>query len=120
MPGGQVALTAESGIMANMSDDMNGAGSGPGEPSDAGTSDDSGGLGRKKLERKVSGRWVAGVCAGLADYTGMDVSLIRVIFAVLVLFSGLGAIAYVLAWALVPEEGEPVSIAEKFVNKSGS
>jgi phage shock protein C len=49
----------------------------------------------------------------------MDVSLIRVIFAVLILFSGLGAIAYVLAWALVPEEGEPVSIAEKFVNKSG-
>ncbi len=50
----------------------------------------------------------------------MDVSLIRVIFAVLTLFGGVGAIAYVLAWALVPEEGEPVSIAEKFVNKNGS
>ncbi len=98
---------------------MNGAGFDPGEPSDGAGGEGSGGSGGKKLERKISGRWIAGVCAGLADYTGMDVSLIRVIFAVLILFSGLGAIAYVLAWALVPEEGEPVSIAEKFVNKSG-
>jgi hypothetical protein len=29
-------------------------------------------------------------------------------------------IAYVMAWALVPEEGEPVSIAEKVINKSGT
>jgi len=74
----------------------------------------------KTLERKLDGRWVAGVCAGLADYSGLDVSLIRVIFAVLTLFGGVGAIAYVLAWALVPEQGEPASIAEKFINKSGT
>ena len=42
------------------------------------------------------------------------------IFAVLTLFGGVGAIAYVLAWALVPEQGEPVSIAEKFINKTGT
>jgi phage shock protein C len=94
--------------MANMSDDMNGAGFDSGE---------SGGSG-KKLERKISGRWIAGVCAGLADYFGIDVTLVRVIFAVLTLFSGVGAIAYVLAWALVPEQGEPVSIAEKAINKN--
>jgi phage shock protein C len=94
--------------MANMSDDMNGAGFDSGE---------SGGSG-KKLERKISGRWIAGVCAGLADYFGIDVTLVRVIFAALTLFSGVGAIAYVLAWALVPEQGEPVSIAEKAINKN--
>jgi phage shock protein C len=102
--------------MANMSDDMNGAGF------DSGESGGSGGFGGngsgKKLERKVSGRWIAGVCAGLADYFGIDVTLVRVIFAVLTLFSGVGAIAYVLAWALVPEQGEPVSIAEKAINKN--
>jgi phage shock protein C len=98
--------------MTNMSDDMNGAGFGG-----PGGADGSGG---KKLERKLSGRWLAGVCAGLADYAGIDASLIRVIFAVLTLFGGVGAIAYVLAWALVPEEGEPASIAEKFINKTGS
>jgi phage shock protein PspC (stress-responsive transcriptional regulator) len=103
----------ESGIMTNMSDDMNGAGSGSGSP--VGT-----GPGSKKLERKLSGRLIAGVCAGLADYLGIDVTVIRVIFAVLTLFGGLGPIAYVLAWALVPEEGEPVSIAEKLINKNGT
>jgi len=78
------------------------------------------GLPAKRLERKVKGRLVAGVCVGLADYFGLDVTLIRVVFAVLILFGGLGPVAYVLAWALVPEEGEPVSIAEKVINKSGT
>jgi len=96
------------GIITCMSDDMNGTGSGSGG---------FGGFGGKKLERKLSDRWLAGVCAGLADYSGIDVSLIRVIFAVLTLFGGVGAIAYVIAWALVPEEGEKVSVAEKFMNK---
>jgi len=74
----------------------------------------------KRLERKVDGRWVAGVCAGLADYTGLDVSLIRVVFAVLTFFGGLGPIGYVLGWALIPEEGETASIAERFINKPGT
>ena len=102
--------------MAYMSDEMNGAGSGGSGGS--GGAGEFGGFGGKKLERPMTGRWLAGVCAGLADYSGIDVSLIRVIFAVLTLFGGAGAIAYVLAWALVPEEGEKASIAEKFINKS--
>jgi phage shock protein C len=101
--------------MATMSDDMNGAGSGS---AGSGGGGGFGGLPGKKLERPLTGRWLAGVCAGLAEYTGIDVSLIRVIFAVATLFGGLGAIAYVLAWALVPEEGEKASIAEKFINKN--
>ena len=74
----------------------------------------------KRLERKLANRWVAGVCAGLADYTGVDATLIRVIFAVLTFFGGLGPIAYLLGWALVPEEGERVSIAERLINKAGT
>jgi|HubBroStandDraft_3_1064219.scaffolds.fasta_scaffold946460_1 phage shock protein C len=107
--------------MANMSNDMNepGHGSGPGGEGSNGPGG-PGGLGGKKLERKINGRLLAGVCAGLGDYLGIDVTLIRVIFAVLTLFGGLGVIAYVMAWALVPEEGEPVSIAEKVINKSGT
>jgi phage shock protein C len=109
--------------MGNMSDDMNGAGFGSGGSDGAGESGGAGGAGGfgggKKLERKLSDRWVAGVCAGLADYSGIDVSLLRVIFAVLTMFGGVGAIAYLLAWALVPEEGEKASIAEKFMNKNG-
>jgi phage shock protein C len=74
----------------------------------------------KRLERKVEGRWVAGVCAGLAAYTGVDATVIRLIFAVLSFFGGVGAIAYVIAWALMPEEGDTASIAERFISKTGS
>jgi len=78
------------------------------------------GFAGKRLERKLEGRCIAGVCVGLADYLGVDPNLVRVIVAVLVLFGGFGALAYVLAWALVPEEGEPASIAEKLINKNGT
>ena len=74
----------------------------------------------KRLERKVAGRWVAGVCAGLAAYTGVDATVIRLIFAVLTFFGGVGAIAYVIGWALIPEEGDTASIAERFISKTGS
>jgi phage shock protein C len=74
----------------------------------------------KRLERKLTGRWVAGVCAGLAAYTGVDATVIRLIFTVLTFFGGVGAIAYVIAWALIPEEGDTASIAERFISKTGS
>ena len=73
----------------------------------------------KRLERKRDGRWVAGVCAGLGDYLGVDATVIRVIITVLVLFGGLGPLAYVIAWVLMPEEGDSASIAERLINSSG-
>lgn len=76
--------------------------------------------GGKRLERKIEGRWLAGVCAGLADYLGVDATLIRVVVALLTVFGGFGALAYVLAWAIMPEEGEAASIAERIINKNGT
>jgi phage shock protein PspC (stress-responsive transcriptional regulator) len=101
-----------------MTDEWNAATTGSGGP------DDSGGPGRpagpgRRLERKLNGRWIAGVCAGVADYFAADVNLVRVIFAVLIFVGGLGPVAYVLAWALMPEEGEQESIAERVINKPG-
>jgi phage shock protein PspC (stress-responsive transcriptional regulator) len=76
--------------------------------------------GGKRLERKVEGRLLAGVCAGLGDYLGLDANLIRVALAVLSIFGGFGALFYLLAWALMPEEGEAASIAEKIINKNST
>jgi phage shock protein C len=80
----------------------------------------NGNSGPRRLERKVKGRMLAGICAGLADYFGLDPTLIRVGFGVLSFFGGMGIVAYVVAWALMPEEGEPISIAEKIINKGSS
>ena len=60
---------------------------------------------------------VAGVCTGLASYFGLDVNLVRLAFAIFTFFWGIGALVYVVAWAVVPEEDEDSSIAETFVNK---
>jgi phage shock protein C len=71
----------------------------------------------KILVRGRKGRMAGGVCAGLAEYFGIDVTLVRVIVAVIaVITGGAGALAYLAAWAIIPEEGEKTSIAEKFVS----
>jgi phage shock protein PspC (stress-responsive transcriptional regulator) len=73
----------------------------------------------KVLFRSLKGRVVAGVCAGIADYFGIDVVLVRVILAVVSVFTvGAGVLAYLLAWIIIPEEGEKASIVENIINKS--
>jgi phage shock protein C len=74
--------------------------------------------GSKVLVRSRKGRMIAGVCAGIAEYLGVDVTLVRLIVAVVaVITGGTGALAYLVAWALIPEEGEPSSVAETFISK---
>ena len=76
------------------------------------------GSGAKRLLRVRQGRLVAGVCTGLAAYFGVDVNLVRLAFGVLTVFYGLGILLYLIAWAILPEEGEDGgSILESFVNK---
>jgi phage shock protein PspC (stress-responsive transcriptional regulator) len=57
----------------------------------------------RRLVREPDDRRIAGVCAGLADRLGLDVSLVRVAAVVLALFTPVGLIAYLVAWAIVPE-----------------
>ena len=59
----------------------------------------------RKLERPRDGRMLAGGCAGLAAYFRIDVTLVRLGFAVFTIFWGLGALIYLIAWAVIPEEG---------------
>jgi phage shock protein C len=73
----------------------------------------------KVLVRKRDNRIVAGVCAGLADYLGLDVNVVRLLVAVVTLITaGTAILAYLVAWAVVPEEGQKTSIAEDLINKN--
>ena len=57
------------------------------------------------MTRPLAGRKLAGVCRGLANHYGWDVTLIRVIVVVLAIFVfPVGEVAYVLFWVMVPEE----------------
>jgi phage shock protein PspC (stress-responsive transcriptional regulator) len=79
-------------------------------------------IGSRTLERGREGRMVAGVCAGLARYSGFPVAAVRVVFVVAAFpfFAFLGALVYLVCWAVVPDEGEKESILEELVNKGKS
>ncbi|HMK98375.1 MAG TPA: PspC domain-containing protein [Acidimicrobiales bacterium] len=70
---------------------------------------------RASLRRSTTDRLVAGVAGGLAQYFGVDPVLVRVGFVVGSLFLGGvgGPLLYLLAWAIVPEEGRATSIASE-------
>lgn len=65
----------------------------------------------KKLTRSRDDKWIAGVCGGIADYTGVDVTVIRLIVAIGTIFSaGTGLLAYAVAWILMPQPAEQVTV----------
>ena len=75
----------------------------------------------KRLVRARKGRLLAGVCAGIAEYVGIDVTVIRLLFVALgVVTFGVGVLIYLAAWIVIPEEGEDQSIAENLIKKTGS
>jgi phage shock protein C len=78
----------------------------------------NGGNRTKALVRDRKGRMVAGVCAGVAQYLGLDVTLVRVIVAVVsVITGGAGVLAYLAAWVIIPGEGETTSIGQNLIGK---
>jgi phage shock protein PspC (stress-responsive transcriptional regulator) len=65
-----------------------------------------------RLTRSVTDRHVAGVCGGLAEYLGVDSTIVRVLAAVLGIYPGAiigGVIAYAIGWIVIPESHAPQS-----------
>lgn len=60
----------------------------------------------KRLYRSKRDALLGGVCGGIAEHLGVDPTLVRVVFAVLAVASGIGVLIYFLLWLLVPQEGE--------------
>ncbi len=56
-----------------------------------------------RLYRSNTDRMVAGVCAGIAQNYGWDVTLVRLVLVLCVLCGGFGVLAYVVAWIVIPE-----------------
>ena len=61
-----------------------------------------------QLVRPKQGRWIAGVCAGLADRFGISRTLVRIGFVIFG-FAGAGEIAYIAGWILIPKADHPSS-----------
>jgi len=67
------------------------------------------------LTRPVEDRMIAGVCAGFARYLNVDVTVLRIVLAVLTAVGGAGVPLYIAGWLLIPEEGREQSIAAEFI-----
>jgi phage shock protein C len=58
----------------------------------------------KRLYRSRNERILGGVCGGMGKYFNVDPVIARLIWAVLFFFGGIGLLAYIIAWIIVPEE----------------
>ncbi len=57
----------------------------------------------KKLYLSETDKKIAGVCGGLAEYFGIDSTVVRILWVLLSIFFGSGIIAYLIAWLLIPK-----------------
>lgn len=64
------------------------------------------------LHRIEQGKIIAGVCTGLADSLGIDVTIIRIIFALISVFMGGGILLYIVLWIVMPRESGGTIAAE--------
>jgi phage shock protein C len=62
----------------------------------------------KKLLLSNSDRKIAGVCGGLAEFFGLDATLLRLAFIFVFLFGGSGLLIYLVFWAVVPRAPEQI------------
>ena len=59
----------------------------------------------RKLYRARRGAWLAGVARGFADWSGIPVVLVRLIWLLLLLPGGIpGVLPYILCWIFIPKE----------------
>lgn len=60
----------------------------------------------KRLYRSRTDRVFAGICGGLAEYANIDVTVLRLVWTLIVVFSGIfpGVIVYIIAIFIIPEK----------------
>jgi phage shock protein C len=61
-------------------------------------------IARKRLVRPRTGRKIAGVCLGFAEYFDLDVTLVRLVWLMVAVMTGVGLLAYPIAWIVMPDE----------------
>lgn len=67
---------------------------------------------RRRLMRSAMDAKIAGVCGGLAEYLGVDSTIVRLVWAILAVIPGAlvgGIVAYIVAWVIMPKAPAPVS-----------
>lgn len=69
-----------------------------------GTTNNKSDMRNRVLRRSRTDRSIAGVCGGLANYFGIDSTILRIVMLCLILFGGMSLWVYIIMWLLIPEE----------------
>ena len=56
---------------------------------------------KKKLTRSDN-KMVGDVCAGIGEYLGIDPTIVRIIYVLMIFFAGFGIILYLILWLIMP------------------
>lgn len=70
----------------------------------------------KKLYKSRANKKIFGVCGGIADYFGIDVTLVRLIWALAIILVGVGLLAYIICAIVMPNQ--PDGYAEYIPNET--
>lgn len=73
----------------------------------------------RRLVRPGDDRVIAGVCAGVGRYLGIDPSIVRIAVAVLTVMGGSGVLLYGIGWLAIPDEGDRRPIGEHCARRFG-
>ena len=60
----------------------------------------------KKIYRSRTNSMIAGVCGGLGEYLNVDPTIIRVVAVLLIFADGIGLLAYLIGWVVIPRRPE--------------
>lgn len=58
----------------------------------------------KRLHRSRTEKMIGGVCGGLAEYFGIDPTIVRVVWVLITLMAGVGILLYLILWIVMPLE----------------
>ena len=58
----------------------------------------------KKLYKDTSNKMISGVCSGIAKYFDVDPTIIRLVWALTIVFAGTGILAYIICAIVIPDE----------------
>lgn len=74
---------------------------------------------KKRFYKIEQGKMLSGVCGGLAEYFEVDPSIIRIVFALICLWKGVGIFVYIVAAIILPTKSE-VEYRDKVVDGESS
>jgi len=73
---------------------------------------------KRSLRRRDDTRMLGGVAGGIAQFFDVDVLYVRIGLVALAVLGGGGVVLYVAAWALIPEEGSDISLAQRILRRA--